>query len=1090
MADIQTSLPGTNAGSWILGLDLGTDSIGWASFDAAGTPLAAMRLRDGGVRLFDSGRDEKKQTSRHADRGMHRRTRRQPRQRRWRKRQLAEALAAAGLGAPNVVDPALCWRARAAAPERDLEPAELWAALAHLANHRGFRSTRFEADAARAAQASRKAKPKAKETEPDAEDDPAGFWQSREDDLRGRMAAGGFATVGQMLATELHAGHPVRMRYATGTAPTRALLQEEFAVLRERQGARFPHLDWQAVEDLIFDQRPLRSVDSGHCEIYPEEPRCPRMLPSAQDFLVRQTLANLRVPEGRYAEPRLLTPQEWEAGYAALSASTRLEWPKLRAAMGLTRRKFTIEIPAAGGKKASRATDGNATEAVLGPLIPGWDRMTLPQRDGLVEDLLAQRQHRRKLVALLVDPAGPIAVERETAEAVADAIQFALPTGRLSLSRRAVREIGAAMGPGIRAHEAFEAATGRSHSDRRPTEKLDRLPYYGAVLRGGLVPVVNRRNPEEQEHGRIANISVHIALNETRKIVNALIERYGRRPSLVVVETTRELKSSTDDRIRMMREQGKREKENEAIDKEIAQLAPESRIADKREARLRWRLAQRQNNLCPYTGEEIGKADILTDLYQLDHVVPLSRGGRDVFGNMVLCRREANQRKRGRTPWQAFQDDPQVLRHIDDYLARLPEAERRAVAWRFGPKADLTPHGPEDEEAWAPRQIRDTSYTARRAMEYLLHVADDVFPTQGALTSFLRQAWDLPKRRYDHRSHFVDAAVIAVTGRSQVNLFNRLAARNARPDPRAPEIDVPEPYTGFRFQVLKTFAHLWPSPRPRHPHPDDTGDLHEATLYGLRPAALPDGGEGWMVVTRKPVADLFKDDKTAEKTLAAFASDRMAARFSAVLHRLREAEPTLGLAEACRKAVADPLWGPRGMTGNTVRLLDKPSEDPGLRRIPRGDHRAAVKTGSNALYRVWETRDAKGRLKWHARVVTRFDAATADTTGGPLPPPADLPPDAHLVMQLRRGDLLYLPTVEGDRVFWVKQMVTDGRLRLWPLRYATGTNAFDRIQSHFPTLKLDPDKGHMLSSADALRKLEAKPATVSCLGRLRVKRLD
>ncbi|MGB1027866.1 MAG: hypothetical protein ACPGYL_15010, partial [Rhodospirillaceae bacterium] len=62
--------------AWLLGLDMGTDSIGWAVFQCTETGAPApLKLLDGGVRLFDSGRDPKKHTSRRKDQGEKRRAR-------------------------------------------------------------------------------------------------------------------------------------------------------------------------------------------------------------------------------------------------------------------------------------------------------------------------------------------------------------------------------------------------------------------------------------------------------------------------------------------------------------------------------------------------------------------------------------------------------------------------------------------------------------------------------------------------------------------------------------------------------------------------------------------------------------------------------------------------------------------------------------------------------------------------------------------------------------------------------------------------------------------------------------------------------
>ncbi|MBI5165484.1 MAG: hypothetical protein HY985_16460 [Magnetospirillum sp.] len=1061
-------------GKWMVGLDIGSDSIGWAAFEAEaaeGMPYPRS-LRDGGVRLFDSGRDPKKQTSLHAERGSKRRLRRLPRVRRWRRARLRELLVAGGLAPPNrtVTDDLYRWRDKAL--RQPLPPDELWAVLMHIANHRGFLSTHIERrDAAKAGAV--------KPTKQGDDDKDAGFWIANERAVRERMEAVGAQTVGQLLYHEVSAGRPVRMRYGSGgTVPTRALLHEEVDAIRAVQAPHFPGVDWEAVSDCIFSQRPLRSAEGGVCEFFPDRDRCWRMMPSAQDFVVRQTLCNLRVSSGSFGEERPLTAEEWNTAFAMLSANARVEWPSLRKAIGLARKKFTVET--VGGKRGARGTDGNQTEALLAPLVAGWSRLPLDMKDERFAAIVEARPDRRRLIGLLADPDGWFRLDAEQAEIAADGIQFVLPTGRLKISAHAARLICGKMVPGARSHEAIAAATGRDHSDRRPTaaDKVPSLPYYGTLLRdAALGGTGNPKHSPERQFGRVANISVHIALNETAKIVNALIARYGGPPAMVVVETTRDLTAGAEERLKNIRDQAAREKQNDAIDRDIVESGA-TPLANKREQRLRWRLWKRQKHRCPYSGQIIGGADFLTAAYEIDHVIPLGLGGRDVFGNMVLCVAGTNRAKAKRLPCDAFRDDPEAQSCIAHFLAELDSGAFAALAWRFGDGARRrmdSQDGDDGDGGWAPRQIRDTSYVARLAMRYLAYVAGDVVATKGGLTAWLRSAWDLPKARWDHRSHFVDAAVIAVTNRSMVQRVNTMRAQGTLP--QGHEADLPEPFEGFRLQVLRKWEALWPSYRPSHEAPT-AGALHAENPLRLRPAEI-DGAPAVALLQRRRVSDLFKDDKTAASSLENFASPAMRERFDKVLERKRSELPAAGLAELCRAAAADPHWGPRGMTGNAV-LVEKPKSSLGGHvRIPRGNHRAVFATSGNHLYQVWALPGAKP--KWEACIITRFAAAQgADATRPPQM-------GARLVMELRQGDLVYVPTVEDDKIFLVKKFAIDGRIHLWPARYAVSERDLPRIQELFPAIRLDKKDYWKIGSAEGLRKNGIRRATVSVLGRLRAK---
>src|SRR3546814_6346154 len=60
-------------------------------------------------------------------------------------------------------------------------------------------------------------------------------------------------------------------------------------------------------------------------------------------------------------------------------------------------------------------------------------------------------------------------------------------------------------------------------------------------------------DPEEIRVGRLTNPTVHIGLNQLRRVVNRLIETYGP-PAEIAIELARELKLTDDDKKRLNRE--------------------------------------------------------------------------------------------------------------------------------------------------------------------------------------------------------------------------------------------------------------------------------------------------------------------------------------------------------------------------------------------------------------------------------------------------------------------------------------------------------------------------------------------------------
>jgi 5-methylcytosine-specific restriction endonuclease McrA len=49
---------------------------------------------------------------------------------------------------------------------------------------------------------------------------------------------------------------------------------------------------------------------------------------------------------------------------------------------------------------------------------------------------------------------------------------------------------------------------------------------------------------------------------------------------------------------------------------------------------------ERDGGVCQYTGEKVGR-----NTADIDHIVPVSRGGANTFANMVLCKKEINRLK-------------------------------------------------------------------------------------------------------------------------------------------------------------------------------------------------------------------------------------------------------------------------------------------------------------------------------------------------------------------------------------------------------------------------------------------------------------
>jgi 5-methylcytosine-specific restriction endonuclease McrA len=73
-----------------------------------------------------------------------------------------------------------------------------------------------------------------------------------------------------------------------------------------------------------------------------------------------------------------------------------------------------------------------------------------------------------------------------------------------------------------------------------------------------------------------------------------------------------------------------------------------AKVPKKRPKLCAWTIRKRDGNRCQYTGRVLHP-----DEGSLDHVVPRSRGGKDVWENLVWSAKEVNQKKADRLPHEA-----------------------------------------------------------------------------------------------------------------------------------------------------------------------------------------------------------------------------------------------------------------------------------------------------------------------------------------------------------------------------------------------------------------------------------------------------
>ncbi len=257
-----------------LGLDLGTNSIGWSMvrLDKSGQPCAIIRS---GVRIFSDGRVPKSGESLAVTRRIARQARRRRDRLLKRKAQLIDALIKYGLFPKKLEErKALAnlnpYELRKRGLDHPLTPHELGRALFHLNQRRGFKSNR----------------------KTDKKDNESGLIRRSINELRNTLQEENCRTVGEWLAKRHERGESVRARLRGSTQKDkgydfyvdRSMIEEEFDLLWEAQRHFSPEIltddAYNAIKDIIFYQRPLKPVKPGRCTLLPENDVLPSPFPA------------------------------------------------------------------------------------------------------------------------------------------------------------------------------------------------------------------------------------------------------------------------------------------------------------------------------------------------------------------------------------------------------------------------------------------------------------------------------------------------------------------------------------------------------------------------------------------------------------------------------------------------------------------------------------------------------------------------------------------------------------------------------------------------------------------------------------------
>ncbi|MBQ7207093.1 MAG: hypothetical protein IJS01_04780 [Lentisphaeria bacterium] len=746
-----------------LGIDLGSNSLGWAI-------LEQDRIVDQGVVIFDEGIIRNKGLDSletpAAQRRKHRMARRLKFRRRIRKLHVLDILIDNGMcpltrdelremanhrtppknpafiewlksvpsSEPVHINP---YYARAAAAEHKIDPLLLGRALYHLAQRRGFKS-------------SRKDQGESDEKENKKADDP-GQVKRKIAELSAELAKTG-CTLGQYFYRLNQSGTKIRKRHIGRVEH----YQAEFARIAEVQN--FSSELREKLFHALFSQRPLRSQKHlvGNCPLEKSRPRCQIGHPLFELFRMYSFINTIMLDDGRGM--RKLNPEEREKVAAVFFRKERyFDFERIIGALyprAKGKKKSDDPAPAAFNYRSDRTVPSCRVAHQLNKLLRVDDFLTWRRtrvRDG--RERVYTYQTVFDALTFYDDDAMLRAFGKNTLgfddEQAAELVKVQIPEGYANYSLYAVRlilpflrsgidlatSLILAKVPEVLGREKFESAAGRIirdvleivanyRAEKKNAEAGTKLIPLNTRLRGYFenelelspeqvdklywntsvyAPVDDSGKPREilgpVQLGMIRNPLVQRSMTILRRLVNAL-RRAGKIDEFTQINI--ELARNVNDRNRRMAWETWQKQRAAARMAAVEELRPYLKDgADPSEDLIdRFILRTEQNGKCLYTGNSIGITDLLSENtpFDIEHTVPRSRSGDNSFANKTLCDSHYNRDiKKGRLPSECANYD-EILTRIRPWIEKRDELRARLAGQKKSAK-NADPSSPEKKAA-------------------------------------------------------------------------------------------------------------------------------------------------------------------------------------------------------------------------------------------------------------------------------------------------------------------------------------------------------------------------------------------------------
>lgn len=753
-----------------IGLDIGIGSVGYAVISK--TNNLDARIEDIGVRLFDSGENIRQKASNAQERRGYRSTRRLLRRRKHRKERIKKFFLKIKLmnemqlkawqeqnGNQNVL------QTRIKGLNEKLTPEEILDCIIHICNRRGYREF-YDEDS------------KKENADKDELQKIEGGLASFDEIYQ----SGGYKSVAEMLINDSafrtetsfvdYRNHKNAKRYIL---IKREFVKKELEDILNKQSEYYPQLTANNIriicDDMVFAQRDFETgpgneddktrrfmgfIDSiGQCMYYKDEKRAYRSTVIADIYALVNCLSQLSFVNTETGE--ILLPEN-VAKEIIDTALTNASITENDIKNILKQNKLEMRKP---GKLEVTVPDTIKTLKTL--------KAVLTNAGYKYEELIKENQFDinnpsklHQLCLLLSENITPgRRIRALKAKGWNEKLQKEVIRKKFGGTASVCEKYM------VEAIEAFKRGeTYGNFQARMLKEREDALPD---IEKQKYLAPFDKKIDEEL----VKNIVVFKAVNETRKILNELIRRYGS-PEYINIEVADDLGRSFKERAKIIKRINDNKKEKDKIANKLIELGLRKEGEVKPFDIERYRLWEEQEGKDLYTGDVIPIEKILSGIYDVDHIVPFSLILDDTLQNKALVNLGVNRQQKGQQVPLGYLSSADK----EDYLKRINTLfKKKKISikkYKYLTLSNL--YGNRDLlSEWKSRNINDTRYITRFLVNYLSAnllfssgKAKNVFGVKGIITSRMRRLWlnkktwgDEQKNRDNNLHHAADAIVIA-----------------------------------------------------------------------------------------------------------------------------------------------------------------------------------------------------------------------------------------------------------------------------------------------------------------------------------------